>query len=61
MEFQKSSYENYHSLKVNLTSILNFEFELELNNLIKIKNSRGVNRLITESEFKSICILYVEL
>ena len=31
---------------MNLTNIFNFEFELELNNLNKIKNSRGVNRLI---------------
>ena len=33
-------------------SIFNFEFELEVNNLNKIKNSRGVNRLITEGELK---------
>ena len=41
------------SLNGNLTSIMNFDFELELNNLNKIKNSRGVNRLIiTEGEFQ---------
>ena len=46
--------------KVNLTSIFNYEFKLELSNLHKIKNSRGVNRPITEGDFKNyICILYI--
>lgn len=39
-------------------SIFNFEFELELNNLNKIKNGRGVNRLITEGEFVYFTLNY---
>ena len=35
-----------------LNEYFKFEFELKLNTLNKIRNTRGVNRLITEGEFK---------